>query len=86
MQEKQMHIKIEPLYNPIIDDLETLDNDDIEKYAKDKGLNPQRVKLYKDIFEIYDEGECQCILTVLFISNSGLVYQKIVDVERGNKL
>ena len=85
-QEKELNIKIEPAYIPFIDEFENLENDDIKDFAIKNNLNPERLRLYRDIFKIYDEGTHECVVWVQSVYNLGQgtkTYQKIVNVENG---
>lgn len=58
-------MKLIPKYIKIINDLEILDDpQSIRTYAKHQQLDPYTVKLYKDIFDIYDEAEYECVVYV----------------------
>ena len=47
-------------------------------------VNPQQAKLYGKIFEIFDEGENECVLSILCIQLAGKTHHKIVDVHKGD--
>ena len=83
-KEKELNIKIEPAYIPFIDEFENLENGDIKDFAIKNKLNPERLRLYRDIFRIYDEGTHECVVWVQSVYNLGSkTYQKIVNVENG---
>ena len=83
--EKELSLKIEYQFHSHIDEFENVDN--IQEYAKENGLNPHRLRLWRDIFRIYDEGENECVVTIQSIHfDSENIYRKIVSVEKGDKI
>jgi hypothetical protein len=41
-----------------------LDESEYKSFAKENNLNVNKMRLYHDIFKIYDEGEYECVVTV----------------------
>jgi hypothetical protein len=83
--ERELTIKIEPKYVNFIDDFEKLEDSDLVEFAESNQLNPHRLKLYRDIFQIYDEGTFECVVWVQSVHFSRDHYfHKIVNVEKGS--
>jgi len=65
MKEKDLHLNLEPEFIPHIDSLENLeDQQDLQNYAQKHSLNCQRLALYRDIFNMFDDGTFECVVTV----------------------
>ena len=60
---------VDPRYLQAVDDLEgEVSQDEILEYAKSKDLDFYKLLIYKQLFEIYDEGEFDCVVVVQTVS------------------
>ena len=87
-KEKDLQIKLEPEFIPHIDSLENLgDQNDLIEFADKNGLNPRRLALYRDIFNIYDDGTFECVLTIqTALFSKDKKFMRIVKVAKGSKI
>ena len=66
-QEKEINLKMDVKYLNALDsgDFDPEDDQDLVEYCSTKNMDPHYMRLYKDIFKLYDEGEYECVVQVL---------------------
>lgn len=92
--EKELVYKIDQKMFQAVEDLENVDGEEeISEYADSKNLIYTQLVLIRKLFQIYDEGEFECLVTIqmAIINNQHLKmdnYQKfrIVNVEKGGSI
>ena len=51
-------------------DFDPEEDEELVEYCSSKSLDPSNMRLYRDIFKLYDEGEYECVVQVLKIEVS----------------
>ena len=92
--EKELVYKIDQKMFQAVEELENVDGEEeISEYADSKNLIYTQLVLIRKLFQIYDEGDFECLVTIqmAIINNQHLKmdnYQKfrIVNVEKGGSI